>query len=143
MSQQTPASFAEFWSARSGGAAGIAMAHYLRELRGIHATVFEASDRVGGKCHTIEHDGVAYDLGAVIVGAGYRNVLDLIRVNSLWPLLAGLACCAIEMMSAATPVNDMDRFNMFPFRASPQMLSLWAMTAFNLSSRLGGTLLSK
>ena len=29
-------------------------------------------------------------------------VLDLIRMNSLWPLLSGLACCAIEMMSAAT-----------------------------------------
>ncbi|MEP7360808.1 MAG: hypothetical protein ABI744_04435, partial [Chloroflexota bacterium] len=47
-------------------------------------------------------------------------VLDLIRLNSLWPLTSGLACCAIEMMSAATPWNDMDRFNMFPFRASPR-----------------------
>jgi len=28
-------------------------------------------------------------------------VLDLIRMNSLWPLLSGLACCAIEMMSTA------------------------------------------
>jgi hypothetical protein len=32
-------------------------------------------------------------------------VLDLIRLNSLWPLLSGLACCAIEMMSAATPMR--------------------------------------
>ena len=30
------------------------------------------------------------------------HVLDLIRMNSLWPLLSGLACCAMEMMSAAT-----------------------------------------
>ena len=47
-------------------------------------------------------------------------MLDLIRANSLWPLLSGLACCAIEMMSTATPKNDIDRWGMFPFRASPR-----------------------
>jgi NADH-quinone oxidoreductase subunit B len=47
-------------------------------------------------------------------------VLDLIRMNSLMPLLSGLACCAIEMMSTATSRHDMDRWGMFPFRASPR-----------------------
>ena len=47
-------------------------------------------------------------------------VLDLIRLNSLWPLLSGLACCAIEMMSTATSRHDLDRWGMFPFRASPR-----------------------
>jgi len=47
-------------------------------------------------------------------------VLDLIRMNSLWPLLSGLACCAIEMMSTATSRHDIDRWGMFPFRASPR-----------------------
>ena len=47
-------------------------------------------------------------------------VIDLIRANSLWPLLSGLACCAIEMMSTATPKNDIDRWGMVPFRASPR-----------------------
>jgi NADH-quinone oxidoreductase subunit B len=47
-------------------------------------------------------------------------ILDLIRMNSLMPLLSGLACCAIEMMSTATSRHDMDRWGMFPFRASPR-----------------------
>jgi NADH-quinone oxidoreductase subunit B len=47
-------------------------------------------------------------------------IVDLIRANSLWPLLSGLACCAIEMMSTATSRNDMDRWGQFPFRASPR-----------------------
>src|SRR5687768_13202059 len=50
-------------------------------------------------------------------------ILDLIRANSLWPLLSGLSCCAIEMMGTATSVNDIDRFGMFPFRASPDRKS--------------------
>jgi len=57
-------------------------------------------------------------LGAIPTKADI--VLDLIRANSLWPLLSGLACCAIEMMSTATPKNDIDRWGMFPFRASPR-----------------------
>jgi NADH-quinone oxidoreductase subunit B len=47
-------------------------------------------------------------------------VLDLLRANSLWPLLSGLACCAFEMMSMATSRNDIDRWGAFPFRASPR-----------------------
>jgi NADH-quinone oxidoreductase subunit B len=47
-------------------------------------------------------------------------ILDLIRMNSLWPLLSGLACCAIEMMSTATSRHDIERWGMFPFRASPR-----------------------
>ena len=55
-----------------------------------------------------------------IVPAKADLILDLIRANSLWPLLSGLACCAIEMMSTATSRNDIDRWGMFPFRASPR-----------------------
>jgi NADH-quinone oxidoreductase subunit B len=67
-------------------------------------------------------------------------VLDLIRLNSLWPLLSGLACCAIEMMSAATPMNDMDRFNMFPFRASPRQADV-LIVAGTLTTKMAGPLL--
>ncbi len=66
-------------------------------------------------------------------------VLDLIRANSLWPLLSGLACCAMEMMSAATSKNDMDRFGMFPFRASPRQADV-LIVAGTLTTKMAGPL---
>jgi NADH-quinone oxidoreductase subunit B len=66
-------------------------------------------------------------------------VLDLIRLNSLWPLTSGLACCAIEMMSSATPINDIDRFNMFPFRASPRQADV-LIVAGTLTTKMAGPL---
>jgi len=58
----------------------------------------------------VEESGIArYDnarwsgaLDVIPTKADY--VLDLIRANSLWPLLSGLACCAMEMMSSAADV---------------------------------------
>ena len=66
-------------------------------------------------------------------------VLDLIRANSLWPLLSGLSCCAIEMMSTATSVNDVDRFGMFPFRASPRQADV-LIVAGTLTTKMAGPL---
>jgi NADH-quinone oxidoreductase subunit B len=66
-------------------------------------------------------------------------VLDLIRANSLWPLLSGLSCCAIEMMSTATSVNDIDRFGMFPFRASPRQADV-LIVAGTLTTKMAGPL---
>lgn len=67
-------------------------------------------------------------------------LLDYLRANSLWPLLSGLACCAMEMMSAATSVNDMDRFNMFPFRASPRQADV-LIVAGTLTTKMAGPLI--
>ena len=41
------------------------------------------------------------------------------RSNSMWPLQFGLACCAIEMMTASTARYDFDRFGVF-YRSSPR-----------------------
>jgi NADH-quinone oxidoreductase subunit B len=67
-------------------------------------------------------------------------VLDYLRANSLWPLTSGLACCAIEMMSSATSRNDIDRFNMFPFRASPRQADV-LIVAGTLTTKMAGPLL--
>jgi NADH-quinone oxidoreductase subunit B len=66
-------------------------------------------------------------------------ILELIRMNSLWPLLSGLACCAFEMMSAATSKNDMDRWGMFPFRASPRQADV-LIVAGTLTTKMAGPL---
>jgi NADH-quinone oxidoreductase subunit B len=67
-------------------------------------------------------------------------VLDLLRANSLWPLLSGLACCAIEMMSFATSKNDVDRWGAFPFRASPRQADV-LIVAGTLTTKMAGPVL--
>ena len=46
------------------------------------------------------------------------------RTNSMWPATFGLACCAIEMMATGAAHNDMARFGMEVFRASPRQADL-------------------
>lgn len=46
------------------------------------------------------------------------------RRNSVWPLLCGFACCAIEMMSACASRFDIARFGSEAFRASPRQADL-------------------
>ncbi len=48
------------------------------------------------------------------------ELISWVRESSLWPLSFGLACCAIEMMSAAACKFDLDRFGAGVFRASPR-----------------------
>ncbi len=45
------------------------------------------------------------------------------RKSSLWPLTFGLACCAIEMMSAYMAHHDLDRFGVIPW-PSPRQADL-------------------
>lgn len=75
-----------------------------------------------------------------VIPAKADIVLDLLRANSLWPLLSGLACCGFEMMSAATSKNDMDRWGMFPFRASPRQADV-LIVAGTLTTKMAGPLI--
>jgi len=77
--------------------------------------------------------------GLQVIPTQADNIIDLIRANSLWPLLSGLACCAFEMMSAATSKNDMDRWGMFPFRASPRQSDV-LIVAGTLTTKMAGPL---
>ncbi|MGD0707736.1 MAG: NADH-quinone oxidoreductase subunit B family protein [Anaerolineaceae bacterium] len=59
-----------------------------------------------------------------IVTARLEDVVNWARTNSLWPMLFGLACCAIEMMSAQASNYDLSRFGMELMRASPRQSDL-------------------
>jgi len=53
-----------------------------------------------------------------------ENVVNWSRTRAMWPLLSGLACCAIEMMAAQSAHYDMSRFGMELMRASPRQSDL-------------------
>jgi NADH-quinone oxidoreductase subunit B len=57
---------------------------------------------------------------ANIVTSNLDKIIRWSRKNSLWPLTFGLACCAIEMISAAASRYDIARFGMEVFRPSPR-----------------------
>ena len=56
--------------------------------------------------------------------ASVDQVLNWARSSSLWPVMFGLACCAIEMIATATSRYDIARFGAEIFRASPRQADL-------------------
>lgn len=59
-----------------------------------------------------------------VVTAKLEQVVNWSRTGSMWPILFGLACCAIEMMGAQAANFDMSRFGMELNRASPRQSDL-------------------
>ncbi len=64
----------------------------------------------------------AGDLG--IITTQLETVVNWGRTNAMWPLLFGLACCAIEMMGAQASHYDLSRFGMELNRPSPRQADL-------------------
>jgi NADH-quinone oxidoreductase subunit B len=61
------------------------------------------------------------------------------RTRSMWPATFGLACCAIEMMATGAAHNDLARFGMEVFRASPRQADLM-IVAGRLSQKMAPVL---
>lgn len=49
-----------------------------------------------------------------------ERIYNWSRANSTWPMMFGLACCAIEMIATAAGRYDFSRFGMEVMRASPR-----------------------
>lgn len=58
--------------------------------------------------------------GGGILVSKLDDVINWARSNSLWPLVFGTSCCAIEMMSAAGAKYDWSRFGFEVARATPR-----------------------
>lgn len=58
-----------------------------------------------------------------VVTSTVDDVLNWTRKSSVWYMLFGLACCAIEMMQTGGPRSDLDRFGAVP-RATPRASDL-------------------
>jgi NADH-quinone oxidoreductase subunit B len=59
-----------------------------------------------------------------VVTTTLDQVFNWGRNGAMWPLLFGLACCAIEMMATQASDYDMSRFGMELNRASPRQSDL-------------------
>lgn len=65
--------------------------------------------------------------------------LNWARTGSLWPVTFGIACCAIEMMSAGAGRFDIDRFGAGAFRPSPRQADLMIVAGtvtYKMASRV-------
>src|SRR4249919_747095 len=68
--------------------------------------------------------GIEEKLPSGFLLTSVEKLAGYFRKGSLWPATFGLACCAIEMMSAGAPRFDLARFGMEVFRASPRQADL-------------------
>ncbi|MFH1624391.1 MAG: NADH-quinone oxidoreductase subunit B family protein [Pseudomonadota bacterium] len=64
--------------------------------------------------------GIEAHLGNNIITTTLEKLVNWGRRSSLWPAGFGLACCAIEMIVAASARYDLARFGSEVFRPSPR-----------------------
>ncbi|MBE2184564.1 MAG: NADH-quinone oxidoreductase subunit NuoB [Anaerolineae bacterium] len=78
------------------------------DLRQLHDTEFPIPDEMQGN----------------LAITSLSKVYNWSRRSSVWPMLFGLACCAIEMIATAAARYDTARFGMEVMRASPRQSDL-------------------
>lgn len=69
-------------------------------------------------------DQVPAELQRNVFLTSVEYLYNLVRRTSMWPLMFGLACCAIEMICTAASRFDLARFGMEIMRPSPRQSDL-------------------
>ncbi len=64
------------------------------------------------------------------------GVVDWSRINSLWPMQFGLACCAIELMSFGSASTDAERKGYLLFRATPRQCDVMLVAGWVTKSMI-------
>ena len=67
---------------------------------------------------------VPEELGGQVAITSLDRIYNWGRRNSVWPMMFGLACCAIEMICVAASRYDFARFGMEVMRPSPRQSDL-------------------
>jgi NADH-quinone oxidoreductase subunit B len=67
---------------------------------------------------------IAAGNGGNIVVTSIDTIINWSRANSLWPLVFGTSCCAIEMMATGASKHDWARFGTEVVRATPRQADL-------------------
>jgi NADH-quinone oxidoreductase subunit B len=78
------------------------------DLRQLHDTEFPIPDEMQGN----------------LAVTSLSRIYNWGRRSSMWPMLFGLACCAIEMIATAASRYDLARFGMEVMRATPRQSDL-------------------
>src|SRR5208283_1073327 len=89
--------------------------------RGVEGRREEWHNKSGMDVPTITSDQSGFE---GLIFTKLDQAVNWARKSSIWPMSFGLACCAIEMMSAGASRFDLARFGAEVFRASPRQADL-------------------
>ena len=84
----------------------------------------EALIRSAQLAYQDEMDWLEEELKRSVLVTSVDTVLNWARRNAVWPVMFGLACCAMEMIATVVSRFDMARFGMELFRPSPRQADL-------------------